>query len=270
MILFEFEKLYRAKVLFRPSKIIKSPYVADIKLWGKEEQLLGHSPALGCCGLIEKNEYVYVRKLCGKTKCRYQICLAELKTKGEKVLVGVFPRSAELIAKKAILYGLIPELDVQTLESEKKHLNSRFDYDGILKNGNPFICEVKNVPLADYADVTATERKKMDFSDFKYNDKIAYFPDGYRKKKSDPVSPRATKHINELLEIKKKHPHFCCVLLFIIQRDDASSFQPSRLDQTYLDAIRKASKGGVLIKTIQVKWRKNKAYYVRNDLPINL
>lgn len=48
------------------------------------------------------------------------------------------------------------------------------------------------------------------------------------------------------------------------------TFQPSRLDPTYLDAIRKAAKGGVLIKTIQVKWRKNKAYYVRNDLPIHL
>ena len=125
MILFEFEQLYRAKVLFRPSKKIKSPYVADIKLWGKDENVIAHSPALGCCGLIDKNEYVYVRKLCGKkTKCKYQICLAELKTKGEKVLVGVFPRTAELIAKKAILSGLVSELDVETLESEKKYLSS--------------------------------------------------------------------------------------------------------------------------------------------------
>ena len=38
----------------------------------------------------------------------------------------------------------------------------------------------------------------MDFSDKKFNEKIAYFPDGYRKNKSTVVSERALKHINEL------------------------------------------------------------------------
>ena len=58
--------------------------------------------------------------------------------------------------------------------------------------------EVKNVPLADYEDVTAKDRKKMCFDDRSINSKVAYFPDGYRKKQTDTVSPRALKHINEL------------------------------------------------------------------------
>ena len=36
-----------------------------------------------------------------------------------------------------------------------------------------------------------------------FNEKIAYFPDGYRKNSTDVVSPRALKHIQELEYIAK-------------------------------------------------------------------
>jgi len=83
--------------------------------------------------------------------------------------------------------------------------------------------EFKNVPLADYEDVTAKERAKMDFSDREFNSKVAYFPDGYRQKNSDPVSPRALKHIRELTLIKRE-TKTRCIMCYVIQRTDVDRF----------------------------------------------
>ena len=50
-----------AKVVKRPSKNCKTPYVADIILNTDDvntedvnTEFLGHTPCLGCCGLVEK------------------------------------------------------------------------------------------------------------------------------------------------------------------------------------------------------------------------
>jgi hypothetical protein len=37
------------------------------------------------------------------------------------------------------------------------------------------------------------------------NSKIGYFPDGYRKKQSETISPRALKHIKELTALKNMY-----------------------------------------------------------------
>lgn len=60
-------KLYKGLVLSRPSKICKSPYLADVKIYDDldniiEENVMAHSPALGCCGLISTNVYVLCTK----------------------------------------------------------------------------------------------------------------------------------------------------------------------------------------------------------------
>ncbi len=270
-VLLELPQLFRALVVKRPSSKIKSPFVADIKLSNNSEIHLGHTPSLGCCGLADQGSHVWVRVLDSKnTKCDYQIMLSELETKKKKILVGIAPKMAEQISLRALKLNLVSNLQVLTIESEKKYLNSRFDFCGTTTDGKSFICEVKNVPLADYADVCKKDRKKMSFSHLSYKKKIAYFPDGYRKKKTDPVSPRATKHVQELAQLKREDPDLRTILLFVIQREDVCSFQPSRLDPTYLEAVRNAVKDGVEIKTLQIVWKKNKAHFLRNDLPINL
>ena len=43
-------KLKKAIIINRPSKTIKSPYLADIQINNTIE--LAHSPSLGLCGLI--------------------------------------------------------------------------------------------------------------------------------------------------------------------------------------------------------------------------
>jgi DNA-binding sugar fermentation-stimulating protein len=149
-------------------------------------------------------------------------------------------------------------------------VDSRFDFSGIGENGIPFIMEVKNVPLADYEDLTAKDRKKMCFDDRDINSKVAYFPDGYRKKSSDPVSPRALKHINELAIIKRMSKTRC-IMCYVIQRTDIDRFQPSIIDPEYREAFKDAMKSGVEIITMVVKWnREGEAYFIKDNLFINL
>ena len=132
--------------------------------------------------------------------------------------------------------------------------------------------EIKNVPLADYVDVSKKDRKNYTelINNADFNDKIAYFPDGYRKNKGAVVSPRALKHIQELQELVEPGKQRA-ILCFVIQRDDASSFQTSNLDPTYKAAVKEAYENGVEINVLQLKWTMNgECYFIRNDLPINL
>ena len=151
-------------------------------------------------------------------------------------------------------------------------VDSRFDFAGIDCNDIPFIMEVKNVPLADYDDISSSDRKKMikNCIDIHINNKISYFPDVYRKKKGAVVSERALKHINELAEItysKLIRPIIC----FVIQRTDVSSFQASVLDPTYKSAFNEAIKKGVEILVIVVSWNEQgEASFIRCDLPVNI
>lgn len=272
-VLHSFNVLYKGSVIKRPSKYIRSPYVADIKLddTTNEREYLGHTPSLGCCGLVESKSIVYMEKLSDKTKCHYRICLSEINSKGHIIRVGVAPKLAETITYNALHYNLIQNLNVKSIAREKTIKHSRFDFIGKTHDDNYYILEVKNVPLADYEDISSKERKKINYKEYAWNNKVAYFPDGYRKHKNAPVSERAIKHINELSEIKQEYPNIRCILLFVIQRIDCNRFQPSRLDQTYLNAVRKARYNGVEIKTLQVEWREdNNCYFIRNDLPIYL
>ena len=45
--------LIEGEVIKRPSKYIKTPYVADIKISSTSDMILGHTASLGCCGLAD-------------------------------------------------------------------------------------------------------------------------------------------------------------------------------------------------------------------------
>ena len=102
------------------------------------------------------------------------------------------------------------------------------------------------------------------------HEKIAYFPDGYRKNSTQVVSERALKHIHELTEIKKT-TNYRYILCFVIQRTDVSHFQPSNIDLTYKKAVQEAHELGVEIRAVQVEWTTDgKCHFVRDDLPVKL
>jgi len=272
-LLFQINDICEGVITKRPSAHCKTAYVADVSL-ENSSSILGHSPSLGCCGLAEKDSTVVLSQLPAKKNqtCSHRVELAILQHNEIKMYIGINPKLAESIVEECLKKHFISNLQANKFQREVKFLNSRFDFAGTDKDGKPFILEVKNVPLADYVDVPKKEKKK--YTDLiqskKWNEKIAYFPDGYRKNSTAVVSPRALKHIQELEEIAKSDK-VRSILCFVIQRTDVSHFQTSNIDLTYKEAVYKAWQNGVEIKTIQVSWRENGAcYFVSNSLPISL
>jgi len=280
ILLLKIDNLIQGSIVKRPSKLIKSPYVADIKK-ENNETILGHCPSLGCCGLADNGTTILMALSCPKKlpkeklKCSYTVYLSIYEEKNEKIIIGIHPKLGEKLVHSAITNNCLSLLkDVKELKAETKvfienHVDSRFDFSGIDCNGKKFILEVKSVPLADYEDITSKERKNKNYDNRAYNTKIAYFPDGYRKKKTDTISPRALKHIKELTYLKQTHD-IRTIMCYIIQRNDVSSFQPSFLDNTYREAFFSAVNAGVEIITLVVSWNENgEAYFVKDNLPIN-
>jgi DNA-binding sugar fermentation-stimulating protein len=274
--------LIEGEVIKRPSKYIKTPYVADIKICSTSNMILGHTASLGCCGLADVGATILmapvpkIYKNTNKLHCEYRVYLSVIREKEQEMIVGIYPKLAEELTESALKNNLLSRLNnVKNYRKETKIcvpglVDSRFDFTGIDQNGVPFIMEVKNVPLADYEDVTSKDRKKMSFDDRDINSKVAYFPDGYRKKSTDPVSPRALKHINELALIKCMSKTRC-IMCYVIQRTDVDRFQPSVIDPEYREAFKEAVKSGVEIITMVVKWtREGEAYFIKDDLAINI
>jgi len=267
-------------IVNRPSKTIKTPYVADILLPTLNTTILGHTASLGCCGLADRGAQILMapvpktNKKTDKISCEYQVYLAVIRERGDEIVVGIHPKLAEELAESALKNNLLCRL--QNVRGYKREtticvegkVDSRFDFTGIDGNGVPFIMEVKNVPLADYEDITARDRKNKCYDERDINSKVAYFPDGYRKKSTMPVSPRALKHIRELTLIKRESKTRC-IMCYVIQRTDVECFQPSIIDPEYRAAVKEALEAGVEIITMVVQWTKDgEAHFVRDDLPI--
>jgi DNA-binding sugar fermentation-stimulating protein len=302
-ILISLNNLVEAYVIKRPSKIIKSPYVSDLKInndgndgndGNDSNEYLGHSASLGCCGLADNGRKVLVqyidtsknksktKKDDSKLKCTYRIYCAihqECINDGiNEEIIGIYPKLAEELFENALNKNLISKLmNIKEYKRETKvfiedHVDSRFDFSGIDENGTKFILEIKNVPLADYEDLPAKERKKMDYSDRDFNSKVAYFPDGYRKSSKEPISVRAIKHLENLTYLKNLYKeNIRCLICFVIQRNDVERFQPSVIDPNYVNALKNAYNNGVEIIALKIRWdREGNSYFVSDKLPINI
>ena len=281
-LMLQIENLIEGCVIKRPSKYIKTPYVADIIPFNSETSILGHTASLGCCGLADVGATILMspvpktKKHDGKLHCEYRVYLSIIKERNNEIIVGIHPKLAEELTESAIKNNLLNILqNVRTYKREttiyvEGKVDSRFDFTGIDCNGIPFIPEVKNVPLADYEDITTKDRKGKCYDDRCVDSKVAYFPDGYRKKSTEPVSPRALKHIKELTLIKRESKTRC-IMCYVIQRTDVSSFQPSIIDPEYRTAFYEAIQSGVEIITMVVQWtREGHAYFIKDDLTINI
>jgi DNA-binding sugar fermentation-stimulating protein len=277
--------LVKGYVAKRPSKHIKSPYVADVVLCDSNTEIIAHTAALGCCGLADMGAQVLMtltpesKTGKNKQKCSHRIYLSILNdtrtSKNEnEVIIGINPKIAETLVENALKQNMLALLqNVKSYRREttiyvENQIDSRFDFTGIDENGIPFIMEVKNVPLADYEDLPLHERGKTDFTGRDWNSKIAYFPDGYRKKITDTISPRALKHICELKKIKEMSKTRC-IICFVIQRDDVDRFQASVVDPEYRNALKNAVDSGVEVFTLVIKWHENGvAELVKQNIPI--
>ena len=278
--LLKINNLIEGSIIKRPSKIIKTPYVADVLPLNESSEILAHTAALGCCGLADIGATILMTSMPipksknKKQKCQYRIYFSVFTEKNNEIIVGIHPKLAEDLTENALKLNYLSKLqNVKSFRREttifvEGKVDSRFDFSGIDENGIPFIMEVKNVPLADYEDITAKDRKKKCYDDRDVNSKVAYFPDGYRKKSTEPISPRALKHIHELTLIKKESITRC-IMCYVIQRPDVCCFQPSIIDPWYRQAIKEGIEAGVEIITLVVSWnRQGEATFIRDDLPI--
>ena len=273
MYLYSLPQTYEGTIVKRPCKTCASPYVADVYLQDpeieeNEKHIIAHAPSLGCCGYVDAQQSIVLIKHENPKLCTHVIHLAKRQEKGQTYLIGVHPKSAEKIVSLCLEKGVISSLEsITQLEREKCFINSRFDFLYLDKDAKKTIIEVKNVPCADYEDIESKERKKKDYSSYTYDSKIAYFPDGYRKKKNTTVSPRALKHVEELEQLKLEHPEYRTILIFVIQRQDVKSFQASLCDPIYKSAVSRAYENGVEIIPIQVHWNNDGRCYYDRVLP---
>lgn len=140
------------KVMKRPSASCKTPYVADVVL-ENGTTVLAHTASLGCCGLADKGATVIMIPVeNSKNVCKYKV-MGSLGSAGSAgstgSVIGIDPKLAETLTHHLLCLGIIPTLEKPTdIKREKTIGHSRFDFVGKDNNKQPFILEVKNVPLA--------------------------------------------------------------------------------------------------------------------------
>lgn len=261
--------LLRATVVNRPSKVVKSPYMADIILEGTTAEELCHSPALGCAGLIVPGSNVLVTpKASASAKSKYSLDLVDIGSS----IVGANPNFCNKMVRVALENGWvqgIPKFEKKEIKAEASIDESRFDFKCI-QDTTTYYIEVKGVPNACISDVKMSpiKKSKIQVEVNHAENKIAYFPDGYRKTADEAISPRALKHVEHLARIAKEE-NTKCVLLFVVQRKDCKSFQPTKNDPKYRSAVHKASEEGVSVIAHTVVWEGVHALW-GETLPINL
>jgi len=260
MKVFSVDKIYKTKVVNRPSKSIKSPYLADIiDPKDKTSIVLCHTPSLGACGLIVPDAEVYVQEKNTKAKSKYSLDFLIYKEKRNKVTICVNPSYANSIILNMLKKNLIVQVD--NIIPEFSIMNNRLDFKCTKGNTDIYI-EVKSVILADYEDVSTKEKKKLDTSIYDFNKKIAIFPDGYRKSQEDVISPRALAQVELLTKLAKKN-NTKSYLIFVCQRSDINSFTVTKLDPIYRKAVIKAINSGVNVIAYKISWKKNIAYFTK-------
>ena len=162
---------------------------------------------------------------------------------------------------------------VASIQAEVVAGDSRVDLCVTHKDGTRTWVEVKNVPLSHYrndvkgcADYRAAATQAPP-AGLTAREKIALFPDGYRKKKEDAVSPRATKHLDNLATLfrggdgrtssnpgsAQQSDRAYCV--FLCQRTDAVRFEPAALDAVYTTAFKSAVAAGVEVRCYVAGWK---------------
>lgn len=222
MQLIQFEDVHYCTCLKRPSKHIKSPYVADIELEGVE--YLGHCPSLGLGGIMKPGCQMMITKSNEKSKTDYVIQAV----KDANTWVGNVPLHANRIVKLLLEnHHIIP--NIKCVKPEYKYGESRLDFYVKTNDDEDIYIEVKSVHI-----------KKGN---------TAIFPVGYLKPKAITVSERANKHVKELTHIAESNRN--AMIIFVIQRDDCIDFKPNEdTDKVFTELLNNAKQKGVIVKQV--------------------
>ena len=189
-------------------------FLADVRL-ATGEVVTAHCTNTGSMmGCKEPGSAVYISR--SENLNRKLLYTWEL-IKTNNIWVGINTMHPNKLVPEAIDAGVIAELSgYPTIRREVKvSAHSRLDLCLEGGDGDCFV-EVKNVTLAVNG--------------------VAAFPDA--------VSERGTKHLKELMRLKRQGHR--AAIVFVIQRGDCDSFRPAdEIDQEYGRWLRRAIKAGV-------------------------
>jgi DNA-binding sugar fermentation-stimulating protein len=253
--------LVEVTVVKRPSSVIKSPYVADVRFPDGTVGLC-HTPGLGCCGLVEAGRRISVgrRAIGASAKTACTAYLAHCEDAEGAFLTGIHPMISQGAAR-----GLLPLLDpTATWESEVRiDEHTRIDFVGTRPDGRKVYVEVKNAMISLELTKPRAERK-------------AVFPEGFRKKKDEPVSPRAVKHAQLLATLAADPLTAGAYLLYTVPRTDCGEGMTiNEKDPIYYKAVLGAIRAGVQVRAFaldhsldgSIKLHKEVLFYIDLSIP---
>tara|TARA_Y100001980_G_C14542618_1_gene321031 strand:+ start:776 stop:1603 length:828 start_codon:yes stop_codon:yes gene_type:complete len=269
--IFDFEKKLVPLILTqRPSKSIRSPYVADgTNLKG--EKCLVHVPSLDLAGQCLNGSKILATPSKVNSKTDYiaqAVCYKDFDKK--EVIIGANPYTAELICKHLIRNNIWNPFKGWDLISRPKNLDYKADlYFG--KNKNYNIIEIKNVVCASYDPKIDKYDQKTKFHDYKTPFlRAGVYPFGkvnqlYKGKRV--VSERSIRQIDFMKKHKDKYNFF---IIFLVNRGDCEVFKPCwKADPLYAKALLTAQQCGIILLAIRIKWTLSGCYFDK-ELVIDL
>ena len=269
--IFDFKNnLVSLTLINRPSKSIRSPYVADAKN-SKGKKCLVHVPSLGLAGQCSNGSKILATpsKINSKTDYIAQaVCFED--DHGKQVIIGANPYTAELICKSLIQSDLWNPFKGYDLISKPKSLDHKADL-YFEKNKNFNIVEIKNVVCASHDPKEFKNGEKTRFYDYKKPFlKAGVYPYGdlnqsYKGKKV--VSARSIRQIDLM---KKNRAKFNFYILFVVNRGDCEIFKPNwKADPTYAKSLLSAQQCGITLLAIKINWTLTGCYFDK-ELKIDL
>ena len=180
MNIYKFKYPIEGIILNRPSKINKSPYLADIKI--KNKKYIAHSPSLGLSGLIKPNSIVILEKNNNeKNVSDYRIVsvkIKEFETNNKYIYVGANPVLVNKLFINCLKKNLIKFQNIAELRCEIPFFGSRIDFELTDKKGVKHIIECKYAPTVDYHP-EHKPIKNVSVGNFNNYKRAAIFPDGW-------------------------------------------------------------------------------------------
>ena len=189
-------------------------FIGEVEVDGNIE--IAHIPNTGRCKELLVDDAVVWLKPSDNPKRKTKFSLHFVENRG--ALVSLYSQEANSIVYDAIINGKIKELTGYIIHQREKTIkNSRIDI-YLAKENEECYVEVKGVTLV--------------------IGKEARFPDA--------PTQRGTKHLKELIKLKKENKR--CIVFFLIQHPIGESFRPNwENDPEFSETLMKAYESGVEI-----------------------
>ena len=268
----QFKDIVELEVKSRPSKRIKSPYVADA-IDKNGDDFLVHTPGLGLADQFLPSSRIFATPSKSKSsKTDYITQSVFIDEDGyNQTIIGANPHTAELIGKEIIksnLWNPYPKYEV----CNKKPAHIDYLGDIYLKAQDKYvIIEMKNVICASYNPSLKKIDRRYVFYDHKSPFKRSgIYPNGERRQKyrgKPVVSQRSVRQIDTMIKERGKY-HFAIV--FLVNRGDCTVFKPNwQRDTIYSKKLVKAVKSGIDVYALGVSWTDNSCNF-NGELVVDL